>query len=90
MVRVNSCTFQAQFVTQEHARHREKDFKKAAEMVLESTYMDDSKDSGVHEVECIEVYRELSELWQSAGMHARKWPSNPKEVSIQIPKKTEP
>ena len=82
---VNSCPFQAQFVAQEHARQREKDFPKAAETVLESTYMDDSMDSAVNEVECIELYRELSALWQSAGMHARKWLSNSKEVLMQIP-----
>ena len=57
---VNSCPFQAQFVAQEHARKRKSDFPKAAETVLESTYMDDSMDSAVSEEECIKLYRELS------------------------------
>eukprot|EP00112_Aurelia_sp_Birch-Aquarium-sp1_P016020 Seg3592.2 transcript_id=Seg3592.2/GoldUCD/mRNA.D3Y31 product="hypothetical protein" protein_id=Seg3592.2/GoldUCD/D3Y31 len=82
---VNSCPFQAQFVSQEHARKREKGFPKAAETVLESTYMDDSMDSAADEEECIRLYRELSALWESAGMHARKWLSNSKEVLMQIP-----
>ena len=88
MFGVNSCPFQAQFVAQEHARKRESDFPKAAETVLESTYMDDSMDSAVNEEECINLYRELSApsaLWESAGMHARKWLSNSKEVLRQIP-----
>ena len=82
---VNSCPFQAQFVAQEHARKRESDFPRAAETVLESTYMDDSMDSAVNEAECIKLYRELSALWESAGMHARKWLSNSKDVLQQIP-----
>ena len=82
---VNSCPFQAQFVSQEHARNREENFPKATETVLESTYMDDSMDSAVNEEECLQLYRELSTLWESAGMHARKWLSNSKKVLMQIP-----
>ena len=85
MFGVNSCQFQAQFVNQEHALQREKDFPKAAEMVLESTYMDDSMDSAINKVECSTLYRELLALWQSAVMHARKWLSNSTEVLMQIP-----
>eukprot|EP00112_Aurelia_sp_Birch-Aquarium-sp1_P014563 Seg3156.2 transcript_id=Seg3156.2/GoldUCD/mRNA.D3Y31 product="hypothetical protein" protein_id=Seg3156.2/GoldUCD/D3Y31 len=47
--------------------------------------MDDSMDSAADEDECIRLYRELSALWESAGMHARKWLSNSKEVLMQIP-----
>ncbi|KAL9987043.1 hypothetical protein ACROYT_G001278 [Oculina patagonica] len=40
---VNSSPFQAQFVAQEHARHHQSELPLAAETVLESTYMDDSR-----------------------------------------------
>ena len=33
----------------------------------------------------IELYRQLSSLWQTAGMHARKWPSNDPQVLKEIP-----
>ena len=47
--------------------------------------MDDCMDSAVSEEECIKLYRELSALWESAGMHARKWMSSSKKVLMQIP-----
>ena len=54
---VNSCPFETQFVSQEHARKREKVFPKAAETELKSTYMDDSMELAVSEEECIKSYR---------------------------------
>lgn len=42
-----------------------------AETVLWSTYMDDSMD-----VEAIKPYQDLSELWRSSGMYAKKWIAN--------------
>ena len=33
----------------------------------------------------IELYKQLSQLWASAGMHARKWLSNVPEVLEHIP-----
>lgn len=69
---VNSSPFQSQFVIQEHAKSHEDEFPMAAETILESTYMDDSMDSTQDEQEGIEIYRQLSELWRKAGMHARK------------------
>jgi len=41
--------------------------------------MDDSKE------ECVKIYEELSALWGSAGMHARKWLSNSEHVLKRIP-----
>ena len=38
--------------------------------------MDDSMDSAPSDEECLELCFQLSKLWVSAGMHARKWLSN--------------
>ena len=35
--------------------------------------------------EGIKLYKELSELWRKAGIHARKWVSNESEVVKEIP-----
>ena len=77
---VNSCPYQAQFVPQKHAREN-----KEQETILESTYMDDSMDSVPSDEECLELCDQPSKLWESAGMHARKWLSNSKQVLEKIP-----
>ena len=77
---VNSCPYQAQFVSQKHAKENKERYPRAAETILESTYMDDSMDSSPSEKECIKLYEELTALWGSAGMHARKWLSNSEQV----------
>ena len=82
---VNSSPFQAQFVTQEHARKYQSEFPLAAETILKSTYMDDSMDSVPDIKTAVELYSQLSQLWGSAGMHARKWLSNEPEVLQSIP-----
>ena len=71
---VNSYPYQAQFVSQ-----------RAAETILGFTYMDDSMDSSPSEEECVKLYEELSALWGSAGMHARKWLSNSEQVLKKKP-----
>ena len=82
---VNSSPFQAQFVAQQHAQKNQSAFPLAAESVLKSTYMDDSMDS-VQDVKTgIELHGQMSQLWASAGMHARKWLSNDPEVLHHIP-----
>ena len=48
-------------------------------------YMDDSIEFVSDARTTIELYRQLSELWGSAGMHARKWLSNESEVLWNIP-----
>ena len=82
---VNSSPFQAQLVSREHACRHKEDFPLAAETVLESTYMDDNMDSVQDETSGIELYRQLSTLWEKAGMHARKWLSNSAAVLEKIP-----
>ena len=82
---VNCSPFLAQYVTQHHARYCREKCPLGAEAVLQSTYMDDSMDSVKNSAEGIELYRQLSELWEMAGMHARKWLSNDPEVLKEIP-----
>lgn len=82
---VNSSPFQAQYVSQQHAKKYQDEFPMAAETVLKSTYMDDSMDSVLNEEQGIELYKQLSQLWSKAGMHARKWLSNSKRVLMEIP-----
>ena len=82
---VNSCPYQAEFVSQKHARENKEQYPRAAETILESTCMDDSMDSSPSEKECIKLHEELLALWGSAGMHARKWLSNSEQVLKKIP-----
>ena len=49
---------------------------RASETILKSTYMDDNMDSVLNEIKGINLYKELSELWKTAGMHTHKWLSN--------------
>ena len=60
-------------------------YPRAAETILKSTYMDDSMDSVMSEMEGIKLYKQLSELWQKAGMHAHKWLSNSWAILRAIP-----
>ena len=85
MFGVNCSPFLAQLVTQAHARSMRDRFPLAAEAVLESTYMDDSLDSARSVEEAVQQYKELMQLWGDAGMCARKWVSNSKEVLAEIP-----
>ncbi|XP_067667338.1 uncharacterized protein [Haliotis asinina] len=82
---VNASPFLAQYITQEHARRFQDTLPKAAETVFKSTYMDDNIDSVRNELEAIELYEQLSELWGNAGMCARKWLSNSPEVLQRVP-----
>ena len=82
---INSSPFQAQYVSQSHAEKNQDKLPVAAETVLCSTYMDDSMDSKPTEKEAINLYRELSRLWSTANMHARKWLSNSSNVLREIP-----
>ena len=62
---VNSSPFQAQFVAQEHAKQHQSEFPLVAETILESTYMDDSIDSVPDVKTGVELYSQLSKLWDS-------------------------
>ena len=100
---INSSPFLAQFVSQHHAKVHEKQYPRAAEVILKSiymddsmdsvmnesegveTYMDDSMDSVMNESEGVELYKQLSELWEKAGMQTHKWLSNSLKVLENIP-----
>ena len=77
--------FLAQLVSLHHARVHEGQYPRAAEVILKSTYMDDSMDSVRTEAEGIKLFNELFELWSKAGMHTHKWLSNSLRVFESIP-----
>ena len=70
---------------QENARRFQDRYPLAADTVLKSTYMDDSIDSVEDEPTAETLHKELQELWKKAGMEARKWVSNLKQVMEAIP-----
>ena len=70
-------------MAQEHAKKYQSEYSLAAETILKSTYMDDSVDFVPDVRTAIDLSRQLSELWGSAGMYARKLLSN--EVLRSIP-----
>ncbi|XP_067653340.1 uncharacterized protein [Haliotis asinina] len=82
---MNCSPFLAQYVTQEHARRSTDEHPLASETILKSTYMDDTIDSVQTVQEGIELYKDLRAVWNSAGMHARKWLSNSAELLKFIP-----
>ena len=82
---VNSSPILAQFVSQYHAKVHKQQYPRAAETILDSTYMDDSMISVRDETEGVELYKEISELWQKAGMQTHKWLSNSLKVLENIP-----
>ena len=82
---VNSSPFQAQYVVQQHAKALRDLYPLAAETILKSTYMDDSMDSVMTEEKGIELYNQLNQVWEKAGMHARKWLSNSEKVLQGVP-----
>ena len=84
---INSSPFQAQFVVRHHAEKYHELFPQAAEAILKSTYMDDTMDSVESDSDGVELYRQLSQLWKMAGMHAQKWISNSKNVLEHVPLK---
>ena len=84
-IRSKFFTISGQFVAQQHALKHQSEYPLESETVLKSTYMDDSMDSVPDTETGIELYRQLSQLWALAGMHARKWLSNVPEVLECIP-----
>ena len=82
---VNSCPFQAQFVTRKHAEENSEKLPAAADAVLNSTYMDDTLASVTDSPAGVELSKQLQEMWTTAGIHARKWLSNSREVMQTIP-----
>ena len=82
---VNASPYLAQFVSQQHAIAYQEQYPRAAETILKSTYMDDSMDSAEDDHEAIQLYKQLTQVWNLAGMHARKWISNSAEVLAHVP-----
>ena len=72
-------------MSRHHARIYEKVYPKAAETILQYTYMDDSMDSVLTDEQGVDLYEQLSELWSKAGMHTHKWLSNSPVVLSKIP-----
>ena len=48
-------------------------------------HVDDSMDFTVDEHNAIDLYHQLSQLWEKAGMHARKWRGNSTHVLKEVP-----
>ena len=82
---LNCSPFLAQLVTQHHARLCKQRYPMASETTLKSTYMDDSMDSVQNDTQGIQLYQQLSKLWEEAGMRTHKWLSNSEVVLNQIP-----
>ena len=81
---LNCSPFLAQLVAHHHARLCKQRYPMASETILKSTYMDDSMDSVQNDMQGIQLYQQLSKLWEEAGMRTHKWLSN-SEVLNQIP-----
>ena len=60
---VNSSPFLAQCVSQFHAKRYEQQDPRATEVILKSTYMDDSMDSVIDDAQGVKLFKDLSELW---------------------------
>ena len=81
----NSAPMEAQYATQENAHRFQDCYPLATDTVLKSTHMDDSIDSVEDEPTAETLHKELQELWKNAGMEARKWLSNSKQVMEAVP-----
>ena len=77
--------FLAQFVSQFHAKRYEQRYPRA-EVILKSTYMDDNMDSVIDDAQGVKLFKDLSELWEKAGMQTHKWIFNATKVIEAIPK----
>ena len=76
----NASPFLAQLVSRKNAENNKNEFPRAYETVLHSTYMDDSMDSVENTNKGIDLYKQLSKLWERADMCARKWLTNDPKV----------
>ncbi|XP_065198351.1 uncharacterized protein LOC135829896 [Sycon ciliatum] len=83
---LNCSPFLAQLVAREHAKTLDPEFARAAEMMLESTYMDDGMDSVSTIAEGVALYKSVTAAWKGAGMAVRKWLSNAPELLGHIPR----
>ena len=77
--------FLAQLVAKCNANRYKKQFERASESVLLSTYMDDTLDSVDTVMEAIKLYFDINKLWDKAGMQSHKWLTNSLELLQHIP-----
>lgn len=82
---VNYCPFLAQFVSQNHAENETIKVPRAPETILKSTCLDDSMKSVMNQNKALQLFKNLTMSWESAGMHPRKCISNSTEVMEEIP-----
>ena len=82
---LNCSPFLAQLVARHHAIVHQQRYPMASETILKSTYMDDSMDSVEDDNQGIQLYQQLSKLWEEAGMRTHKWLSNSEVVLSHIP-----
>ncbi len=73
------------FTIKEHARRHREAFPRAAETVIHSTLVDDNLDSVDTPQEAIQLFHELTELYQLARMELGKFISNSTEVLHALP-----
>ena len=76
---MNAAPFEAVCVRHNAEKHQA-EYPLVAETVLESTYMDDTRDSTETEDNAINLYEELKKLWRLYGMKPHKWLSNSRKV----------
>ena len=81
----NASPFLAQFVARKNDEIYRNEYPRNQEVVLKSTYMDDTMDSVVTESGYIEMYQQFSNHWKKAKMFAGKWLSKSSEVMDKIP-----
>ena len=82
---LNASPFLAQLVSQENAAKFITKFPRAANAILESTYMDDTLDSVATVEEARELRTNLQTIWRAAGMEVKKWASSSIEIMEDIP-----
>ncbi|XP_055633458.1 uncharacterized protein LOC129773829 [Toxorhynchites rutilus septentrionalis] len=70
----------AQFVKNKNAREHSGQFPRAAEGILQSTYVDDYLDSFGSEEEACRVSNEVRQIFRNGGFQLRNWISNNQKV----------
>ena len=82
---LNTSPFLAQLVSQENARKHSTEFPRAAEAIIQSTYMDDTLDSVATEEEARTLKKQLQIIWKTAGMDVKKWASSSVKIMEETP-----
>lgn len=77
--------FLAQYVLQHHAKLMATEFPEAADVILNSVYMDDAIDSFEDTRTAVRVRQDLQMVLKGAGFHIRRWCSNQLDVLDGVP-----